>query len=98
MPDDAPKSSFELAMERLRKKDREAGVEERSLSAEQRAVIAEVRKVYEAKLAEREILYQSSLRKARDPEAAAALEEEYRRDRERISAERDRKMDEARQA
>jgi hypothetical protein len=96
MPDDAPKSSFELAMERLRKKDREAGVEERSLSAEQRAAIADVRKVYEAKLAEREILYQSSLRKARDPEAAAALEEEYRRDRERINAERDRKVEEAR--
>jgi hypothetical protein len=98
MPDDGPKSSVELAMERLRKKDREAGVEERSLSTEQRATIAEVRKVYEAKLAEREILYQSSLRKARDPEAAATLEEEYRRDRERINAERDRKMDEARQA
>jgi hypothetical protein len=98
MPDDAPKSSLELAMERLRKKDREAGVEERSLSAEQRAAIGEVRKVYEAKLAEREILYHSSLRKARDPEAIAALEEEYRRDRERINAERDRKMDEARQA
>lgn len=96
MPDDAPKSSFELAMERLRKKDREAGVEERSLTAEQRAAIADVRKVYEAKLAEREILYQSSLRKARDPEAAAALEEEYRRDRERINAERDRKVEEAR--
>jgi hypothetical protein len=98
MPDDAPKSSLELAMERLRKKDREAGVEERSLSAEQRAAIGEVRKVYEAKLAEREILYHSSLRKTRDPEAAAALEAEYRRDRERINAERDRKMDEARQA
>jgi hypothetical protein len=96
MPDDAPKSSLELAMERLRKKDREAGVEERSLSAEQRAAIGEVRKVYEAKLAEREILYQSALRKTRDPEAAAALEAEYRRDRERINAERDRKMDEAR--
>jgi hypothetical protein len=96
MPDDAPKSSFELAMERLRKKDREAGVEERSLSAEQRAAIADVRKVYEAKLAEREILYQASLRKARDPEAAAALEEEYRRDRERINAERDRKVEEVR--
>jgi hypothetical protein len=94
MPDDAPKSSLELAMERLRKKDREAGVEERSLSAEQRAAIGEVRKVYEAKLAEREILYQSALRKTRDP--AAALEAEYRRDRERINAERDRKMDEAR--
>jgi hypothetical protein len=96
MPDDTPKSSFELAMERLRKKDREAGVEERSLSAEQRAAIADVRKVYEAKLAEREILYHASLRKARDPEAAAALEEEYRRDRERINAERDRKVEEAR--
>jgi hypothetical protein len=96
MPDDAPKSSFELAMERLKKQDREAGVEERSLSPEQRAAIADVRKVYEAKLAEREILYQSSLRKTRDPEAAAALEAEYRRDRERISSERDRKMDEAR--
>ncbi|HKC10914.1 MAG TPA: hypothetical protein VKI41_02525 [Vicinamibacteria bacterium] len=96
MPDDAPKSSIELAMERLRKKDREAGVEERSLSAEQRAAIGDVRKVYEAKLAEREILYQSSLRKTRDPEAVATLEEEYRRDRERISAERDRKLEEAR--
>ncbi|HXB54349.1 MAG TPA: hypothetical protein VN461_06170 [Vicinamibacteria bacterium] len=96
MPDDAPKSSFELAMERLRKKDRETGVEERSLSAEQRAAIADVRKIYEAKLAEREILYHSSLRKARDPEAASVLEEEYRRDRERINSERDRKLEEAR--
>ena len=49
--DEAPKSSYELAMERLRKKDREAGVEERPVSDEQKAQLAEVRKLYEAKLA-----------------------------------------------
>ena len=60
--------------------------------------IGEIKSVYEARLAEREILYQSSVRKARDPEALEALELEYRRDRERIQSERDRKLDEARRA
>ena len=96
MSDDAPKSAFELAMERLKKKDRDEGVEERAVTDEERSAIAEVRRVYEAKLAEREILHHSALRKARDPEAFAALEEEYRRDRERIVAERDKKMEETR--
>jgi hypothetical protein len=96
LPDEAPKSAYELAMERLKKQDREAGVEERPVTAEQKAAIAEVKKVYEAKLAEREILYHSSLRKTGDPEAREKLEEEYRRDRERVTAERDRKIDEVR--
>jgi hypothetical protein len=96
MADDTPKSAYELAMERLRKKDREAGVEERAVSDAQRAEIAELRRVYEARLAEREILHQSSRRKAGDEEALAALEDEYRRDRERIGAERDRKIEEVR--
>jgi hypothetical protein len=95
--DDAPKSAYELAMERLRRKDREAGIEERSVSEGQKAAIAEIRRVYEAKLAEREILHRSALRKAQDPEAAVNLEEEYRRDRERLASERDRKIEEARQ-
>ena len=94
--DDAPKSAWELALERLKKKDREEGVEERALTEEQRARIAELRRVYEARLAEREILHQSSRRKARDLEELDRLEEEYRRDRERIAAERDRKIDEVR--
>jgi hypothetical protein len=95
--DEAPKTAYELALERLRRKDREQGIEERPLSDEQRARIAELRKVYEAKLAEREILHHSSLRKvADDPEAVDKLEEEYRRDRERIGAERDRKIEQAR--
>jgi hypothetical protein len=94
--DDAPKSAYEIILERLKKRDREDGVEERPVTAEQKARIAELRTVYEARLAEREILYQSSRRKARDLEELDKLEEEYRRDRERIVSERDRKIDEAR--
>jgi hypothetical protein len=96
--DDAPKSAYELALERLRKQDREQGIEDRPLDDEQRARIAELRKIYEARLAEREILHHSALRRAaHDPEAVERLEEEYRRDRERIASERDRKIEQVRQ-
>ena len=99
MPEDeAPKSAYEIILERLKKKDREDGVEERPLTAEQKGRVAELRRVYEARLAEREILYQSSRRKAQDLETLDKLEEEYRRDRERIASERDRKLDETRKA
>jgi hypothetical protein len=97
--DDAPKSAYEIILERLKRQDREAGVEDKPVSDEQRERIAELRKVYEARLAEREILHQSSLRKAaqaQDAEAYERLEQEYRRDRERIGSERDRKLEEAR--
>ena len=97
MPDEeAPKTAYEIILERLKKKDREEGVEERPVTDEQKSRIAEVRKVYEARLAEREILYQSARRKAADLETLDKLEEEYRRDRERIASERDRKIDEVR--
>ena len=94
--DEAPKTAYEIILERLKKKDQEEGVEERPATGEQKARIAELRKVYEARLAEREILYQSSRRKAADLEELDKLEEEYRRDRERITSERDRKVEEAR--
>ena len=97
MSDEAPKSAYEIAMERLRRKDKDAGIEERSVNDEQRAAIADLRRVYEAKLAEREIMHQAALRKTDDPEAQAALEEEYRRDRERLGSERDRKIEQIRQ-
>ena len=96
MSDDEPKTAYELILERLKKKDRDEGVSERPLTDDQRARIAEVRKVYEAKLAEREIFFNQSRRKADDPEALAALEEEYRRDRERLQSERDRKVEQIR--
>ena len=91
--DDAPKTAYELILERLKKRDRDEGVPDRPVTEEQKARIADLRKVYEAKLAEREILHQSARRKAADPEALEKLEEEYRRDRERIASERDRKID-----
>jgi hypothetical protein len=95
--DEAPKSALDLAMARLRKKDADEGVSDAPITEEQRQAIAEVRTIYDARLAEREILHQSSLRKiAHDPEAAAALDQEYRRDRERVSSERDRKIEEIR--
>ena len=96
MSDDEPKTAYELILERLKKKDRDEGVREHPLTDDQRARIAEVRKVYEAKLAEREIFFNQSRRKADDPEALAALEEEYRRDRERLQSERDRKVEQIR--
>jgi hypothetical protein len=94
--DEAPKSAYELAMARLKKKDADEGVQDKPLTEEQRQAIAEIRKVYEARLAEREILYQSSRRNVRDAEAAETLEAEYRRDRERVSEERERKIQEIR--
>ncbi len=94
--DEAPKSAYEIAMERLRKKDKDAGVVEREVTEAQKAAIGEVRSLYESKLAEREILHRSKLQRATDPAAFEILEDEYRRDRERLTSERDRKIEEAR--
>lgn len=94
--DEAPKSSLELAMERLRKKDKDAGIEDKPVTDAQKAAIAEARSVAEAKLAEREILYKSKLAGVREPDAREVLEQEYRRDRERITGDRDRKIEQIR--
>ena len=96
MPDERPKTAYELAMERLRKKDTEAGVDERPLSAEQKTAIAEARQVHDAKVAEREILHQDALRKAATHEELERLNEELRRDRERLASTRDRRIAEIR--
>jgi hypothetical protein len=92
MADNAPKSAYELAMERLRKKDSEAGVEEKPLTADQKAAIADARQVYEARIAEREILHQAALRKAASYEEVERLNQELRRDRDRLASDRDEKM------
>ena len=94
--DEAPKSSYELAMARLRKQDKEAGIEERAVTDEQKAKIAEIQQVAKAKLAEREILHHAALRRAEDPEAYAKIEDDYRRDRERIASDRDAKIEKVR--
>ena len=96
--DDAPKSSLELAMERLKKKDAEQGVTDHVLTTEQKNEIAEVRKTYGAKLAQDEILFKSQVGSIFEPDARRTLEENYRRDVERITHERDRKIEKIRNA
>jgi len=92
MSGDGPKSAFELAMERLRQKDTEAGIDERPLTDAQKAAIAEARQFHEAKVAEREILHQAALRAAGTREEVDRLNEELRRDKERLASDRDRKI------
>ena len=98
MASDGPKTALELAMERLRQKDREAGVTERPLNDEQKAKIAEIRNFYDAKLAEREILHQADLRNAQSHEEVAKLKDEMAQDKDRLTRERDRKIAEVREA
>ena len=99
MPDDkGVKSAYELAMERFKKQDKEAGIERKPLTDQQKAAIAEIRNFYEAKLAEADLLYQDKMLTTLDPAERAKRDEEYRRDRERLIAERDAKIEKARGA
>lgn len=93
MPDEGPKSAFELAMERLRRKDAAEGVEQQRLTDEQKAAIAEARNFYEAKLAQQQVLHRSTLARTFDPAERATLDDDYRRERERLVAEREAKIE-----
>ena len=93
MTDDKPlKSSLELAMERLARRDADAGVTSRPLTDAQKAEIAETRNFYEAKLAELEVLHQSKINATFDPAERETLDEQYRREREHLTTERDNKI------
>jgi hypothetical protein len=89
---DAPKSAVELVMERLRKKDADAGIEEQKLTDEQKAAIAEAKSLYESKVAERRILHSGKVLVTLDPQERAGLDEEYRRDLDRFASDRDAKI------
>jgi len=98
---DAPKSAYELALEKLKQRDRERGeAAPAMLTDDQKKRIATIRTVCEAKLAEREILHASDRAKVlADPEGQeklAKLEEEYTRDRRRFEEERDRQIESVR--
>ena len=96
MSNDAPKTAYELAMERLRRKDEESGREERPLTETQRAAIAEARSIAEARVAERRILFQFAHSASFDLAERAQLEQELRRDLDRIASDRDRKIEQIR--
>ena len=93
--DGAPKSAFELAMERLRKQDAEDGVTTRRLTDEEKAAIAEVRSLYDSKIAEQEILQASAMKHllGADPAEREEVERRFRRERERLASERDAKVE-----
>ena len=88
MSDQPLKSAFELAMERLKAKDREEGVaEEKPLAEAQKERIAELRRDAKAKLAELEILHRKNLAAAgSDPAEIAKVEENYATDRGRVES------------
>lgn len=87
--DEPLKSAYELAMERLRAKDREAGVDEPTrLTDEQKKMIAELRQTAKAKLAEIEIMHgkQMATAVASAPEEIEKIEERVRVDRGRVES------------
>lgn len=92
MSDDAPKSAIELAMARLQKKDADAGEVAVPLTDAQRAEIAEVRQVLSARRAQAEIMHQTGLAGALDVETLTRLNDEFRRDVDRLQREADEKI------
>jgi hypothetical protein len=84
------KSAFELAMERLSKSDPGSG---KSLTAAQRAKLAEIDRVYKGKIAEREIFLKQRLEQA----LAGQVAEEVDKIRKEIASERTR-LEEDREA
>ena len=89
---DGPKSAIDIVMERLRRKDAEAGTEQRPLTDAQRAAIADVRSLYEAQAAERRIMHQSAIAAVFDPAILEERDAELRRDLDRFERERDEKI------
>jgi hypothetical protein len=97
MTDEKPlKSSIELAMERLAKKDADAGISTKPVTDEQKAAIAEIRNFYEAKIAELEVLHQSKINATFDPAERDVLAQQYHREREHFNSERDFKIEKLR--
>ena len=86
------KTAYELAMERLKKQDEAAGIESTPVTDAQKTQIAEIRNFYEAKLAEAQVMHHSNLRTVLDPAERDTLDRDYRRERERLGDERDRKI------
>ena len=93
-----PKSAIELAMERFRKKDAEAGITARPLTNEEKAAIAEVKSLYDSRIAEQDILQQSAIRNllGGHPTEIDEVSWPFRLERERLASERDSKMEKIR--
>ena len=90
MTDKPLKSSFDLAMDRLKARDLAEGVEEaKPLTKAQKDRIAQLRTEAQAKLAELEILHRKNVAGTSDPAVLAKIEENYAVDRSRAESRRD---------
>ena len=90
---DKPKTSYELAMERLRAEDLPASKKPKPLTSAQKEKTAEARRVAAARLAEREILFNDLLKQFHDPVEREKMEGEYQIDRQRINADLERAIE-----
>ena len=90
--DDKPKSSLELAMERLRQKDADTGVADTPPTDKQKNDIAEARNFHASKVAEAQILHRSKIAAIYDPAERAQAEEDHRRDLRRLNDDLERKI------
>jgi len=92
------KSAYELAMERLAKSDPDAG---RPLSPEQKARLAEIDRVYQGKIAEREIFLKKQLNDALaagKPDEVDQVRKQLANERARLEEEREDEKERVRRA
>lgn len=90
---EAPRTAIEVALDRLRQQDAEAGSELATLTDQQRTAIGEARRDYDAKVAEAEILFRSALVATFEPEARLELEANHRRDLRQLASSRDKRIE-----
>jgi len=85
-------------MERLRKKDAEEGITARPMTDEQKRAVAEVRSLYDSKIAEQHVLQESAMKGPLTADSAQIDEvvRQFRRERERLASERDVKVEKIR--
>jgi hypothetical protein len=83
-------------MERLRQQDAREGISHQPRTDEQKGEIAEIQSRYAAKIAQAEVMHRSALAGILDEGARAQLEDEYQRERARLQAEREARVEQAR--
>jgi hypothetical protein len=92
------KSAYELAMERLSKSDPSSS---RTLTADERARLAEIDRVYTGKIAEREIFLKQQLEKAlagRDADEVEKIRKQIASEKARLAEERESEKERVRSA
>jgi hypothetical protein len=90
------KSAYELAMERLSKSDPDSA---RPATPEQRARLAEIDRVYQGKIAEREIFLKQQLEQAlsgRDADAVDKIRKQISSEKARLEEDRESEKDHVR--